>query len=146
MTNYHNKMDLLVEDLNYYKYRGYKIIILSGTEERGLRLQKNLQDLGVEATFLDDRKGEIKSSQLFITTGSIQGGFEYSSIKLVVISDKEIFGAQKKKRKKSKKKQGEKIVNLADLAIGSYVVHENHGIGRYEGIEQLDIQGVKRII
>ena len=144
MTNYHNKMDLLVEDLNYYKYRGYKIIILSGTEERGLRLQKNLQDLGVEAIFLDDRKGEIKSSQLFITTGSIQGGFEYSSIKLVVISDKEIFGAQKKKRKKSKKKQGEKIVNLADLAIGSYVVHENHGIGRYEGIEQLDIQGVKK--
>ncbi len=52
---------------------------------------------------------------------------------------------KRKREKKSKKKNKEKkIVNLADLAIGSYVVHENHGIGRYEGIEQLDIQGVKK--
>lgn len=144
MTNYHNKMELLVEDLNHYKYRGYKIVILSGTKERGLRLQKNLQDLGVEGSFIDGREGEIKSNQLFITTGSVQGGFEYSSIKFVVISDKEIFGAQKKRRGKPKKRKGEQIINLSDLTIGSYVVHENHGIGRYEGIEQLDIQGIKK--
>ncbi len=144
MVNYHNKMELLVEDLNHYKYRGYKIIILTGTEERGLRLKKNLMDLGVMGNFINGREGEISSGQLIITTGSIQGGFEYPSIKLVVISDKEIFGAQKKKSKTTKKKRGDKIINLSDLTIGSYVVHENHGIGRYEGIEQLDIQGIKK--
>ncbi len=144
MTNYHNKIDLLVEDINHYKYRGYKIIILSGNEERGLRLKENLQEFSVETSFSIDRSGEIKSGQLFITTGSVQGGFEYSSIKLVVISDREIFGAQKKKTKISKKKSGQKLINISDLQVGAYVVHESHGIGQYQGIEQLDIQGIKK--
>ncbi|MDR7870949.1 MAG: transcription-repair coupling factor [Tissierellaceae bacterium] len=144
MTNYHNKMDLLVEDINYYKYRGYKIIILSGTEERGIRLKENLLEFGIDSTFSMHRTEEIKSGQLFITTGSVQSGFEYSSIKLVIISDREIFGAQKKKSKISKKKSGQKLINISDLVVGSYVVHETHGIGQYEGIEQLDIQGIKK--
>lgn len=144
MTNYHNKMDLLIEDINHYKYRGYKIIILSGTEERGSRLKQSLQESGIECTFSIDRALDIKSGQLFITTGSVQGGFEYSTIKLVVISDREIFGAQKKKTKTRKRKSKEKVLNISDLVIGSYVVHESHGIGKYEGIEQLDIQGIKK--
>ena len=143
-TNYHNKINLLVEDINYYKYRGYKIIILSGTEERGIRLKENLQEFEIESTFKSDRDGEIKSGQLFITTGSVRSGFEYSNIKLVIISDREIFGVQKKKTKSTKKKSGEKLINLSDLTVGSFVVHENHGIGQYEGIEQLDIQGIKK--
>ncbi|MFY9613720.1 MAG: transcription-repair coupling factor [Tissierellaceae bacterium] len=143
MTSYHNKLDLLVEDINHYKYRGYKIIILSGTEERGRRLRDNLQDLGVSSTFTTDRAEEIKSGQLFITTGSVANGFEYSTIKLVVLSDKEIFGAQKQKTR-TRKKSKDKLLSIADLTVGSYLVHETHGIGRYEGIEQLDIQGVKK--
>lgn len=142
--DYHNQIELLADDLNYYKYRGYKTIILSGSEERGLRLQKNLEDLDVISTFSKDKTEKLQSNQIFITPGSVESGFEYSSIKLMVISDKEIFGVQKKRQKKTKKKRGEKIVSLSDLEIGSYVVHEEHGIGRYEGIEQLDIQGVKK--
>src|SRR5699024_9507221 len=95
-TNYHNKVDLLAEDIEDYKYRGYKIIILAGTEERALRLQKNLREFKVESSFSKDRSEEIKSGQLFITTGSVQDGFEYSDIKLMIISDREIFGAQNK--------------------------------------------------
>ncbi len=143
-TPYHNKMGLLVEDLKHYQYRGYKIIILSGTEERGLRLQESLGDLDIRASFYKEREEEIKSGQIFISPGSIEDGFEDSAIKLIVISDKEIFGSQKKKRTRLKRKKGEKIVNLNDLEVGSFIVHENHGIGRYEGIEQLDIQGSKK--
>ena len=137
-------MDLLVEDLNHYKYRGFKIILLSGTEERGLRLKETLDDLNFEISFSPDRDGAIKSNQAIITPGSIHGGFEYSDLKLIVISDKEIFGAQKKKLKRRKKDKNKETINLGDLEIGSYIVHENHGIGRYEGIEQLDIQGIKK--
>lgn len=143
-NNYHSKMELLLEDLNHYKYRGYKIILLSGTEERGMRLKKTLEDLDFIASFSEDRNGEIKSNQAIITPGSINGGFEYSNLKLIVISDKEIFGAQKKKLKRIKKEKDREVINLGDLEIGAFIVHENHGIGRYEGIEQLDIQGVKK--
>ncbi|HZK33011.1 MAG TPA: transcription-repair coupling factor, partial [Tissierellaceae bacterium] len=77
MQSYHNKMELLSEDLNHFKYRGYKTIILSGTEERGKRLQKTLLEMDIEASFLDNKDEKIKSSQIFITTGSIKAGFEY---------------------------------------------------------------------
>lgn len=143
-TNYHSKMDLLVEDLNHYKYRGYKIILLSGTKDRGLRLKKALDDLKFEVSFLEKRDSQIKTGQAVITPGSIHGGFEYSNLKFLLISDKEIFGAQKKKLKRGKKAKKKEAINLGDLEIGSFIVHENHGIGRYEGIDQLDIQGIKK--
>lgn len=100
--------------------------------------------MDIEASVILDRNCEIKSSQVFITPASINGGFEYTQLKLIVISDKEIFGVGKKKAKKLKKKDPDKIINLADLKVNDYVVHENHGIGIYEGIEQLNIQGVKK--
>src|SRR5699024_6584584 len=51
---------------------------------------------------------------------------------------------QKKKRKSQKIRKDKNIIDLANLDAGSYIVHENHGIGRYEGLEQLDIQGIKK--
>lgn len=142
MTKYHNKMEILKEDLDYYKYRGYKIIILMGSKERGIRLVETLEEFSVESTFVEDRSTEIKSNQIFITKGNIQGGYEYPALKLMVLSENEIFGVQKKSPRKKAKKSKNKTITLSDLNIGNFVVHENHGIGRYEGIEQLDIQGV----
>jgi len=144
MQPYHNQMELLKDDLNHYRYRGYKIVILSGNEERAERLRNTLSSMDIEASVMIDRDCEIKSSQVFITPASIHGGFEYNQIKFIVISDKEIFGVGKKKARKVKKKDPDKVINLSDLKINDYVVHENHGIGIYEGIEQLNIQGVKK--
>lgn len=144
MQSYHNKMELLKEDLTHYKYRGYKIIILSGTEERGKRLHEILLNMNIESSFMDSKEEVIKSSQIFITAGSIKGGFEYPDIKLIVLSDKEIFGAAKGKKRKGSKKKTKNHISLVDLNVGDYVVHENHGIGRYEGVEQLNIQGIKK--
>lgn len=142
--SYHNKMEILKEDIDHLKYRGYKIIILSGTDERGERLQQTLSDLGIDSSFINDRDAEIKSSQVFITPGSVHGGFEYPDLKLIIISDKEVFGAGKKKSRKISKKSKGKAISFSDLNVNDYVVHENHGIGRYEGVEQLDIQGIKK--
>ena len=144
MQSYHNKMDILKDDIDQFKYRGYKIIILSGTRERGKRLEQILGDMNLPSTYVENTEMEIKSSQIFITPASIQGGFEYPDLKLVVISDKEIFGSGKKKSRKSSKKSSGKSISFSDLYVNDYVVHENHGIGRYEGVEQLDIQGIKK--
>ncbi|MFA5577697.1 MAG: CarD family transcriptional regulator, partial [Tissierellaceae bacterium] len=144
MQSYHNKMEILKDDLEHFKYRGYKIVILSGTEERGRRLKDSLLSMGIEANLMTNRAVDIKSSQLYITPGSIFGGFEYPNLKFLLISDKEIFGAGKKRSSKQKKKDPARVISLSDLKVDDYIVHENHGIGRYEGIEQLNIQGVKK--
>lgn len=144
MQSFHNKIDFLVEELNHYKYRGYKTIIFSGTEDRGKRLEEALKEKGIECIYIYDNERAIKSSQVFIISGSINKGFEYSAIKFVLISDKEVFGTNRKQASKPFKKNTKKVTDFSDLKIGSYVVHENHGIGQYLGVEQLDIQGIKK--
>lgn len=144
MQSFHNNMEILKEELEHYKYRGYKVIILAGTEQRGKILHDHLMDLGLECSYVDDNNREIKTSQVFITTGSITRGFEYSDIKFAIISEGEIYGTYKERAKGAKKKAKESTISFSDLNIGDYVVHENHGIGQYKGIEQLNIQGVKK--
>ncbi len=73
-----------------------------------------------------------------ITTGSLHRGFEYPLIKFVVISEGDIFGAEKtKRRKKRKAVDGKNIQSFTDLNVGDYVVHENHGVGLFKGIEKI---------
>ncbi len=143
---YHGKLDLLKEDLDRYLYKGYKIIVMAGTPDRGKRLKETLMDIGIVSDFYGSREKTIQSGQVFIAEGSLKAGFEYEEMKLAVITDKEIYGAGKKKtRKKSKrlKDSGEKL-QFSDLNESDYIVHENYGIGQYLGVSQLAVQGVKK--
>ncbi|WIV13039.1 transcription-repair coupling factor [Proteiniborus sp. MB09-C3] len=144
MQSFHNKIEILSDELKHFKYRGYKTIILSGTKERGIRLAQNLLENNIECSYVDDASREIKSGQVFITAGSISRGFEYSNLKLAIISDKEVFGTYKKARSVKTRKDTAKIASFTDLNIGDYVVHETHGIGKYVGVEQLTVQGVRK--
>ncbi|MTI71271.1 MAG: transcription-repair coupling factor [Firmicutes bacterium] len=144
MQGFHNKIDLLKKELDDLKYKGYKVIILSGTEDRGKRLVKSLMDRKIDASFVLDKDRDIKSSQVVVTSGTISKGFEYPNIKFAIISDKEIFGTYKKKRQRKARKDSKKINSFSDLKVGDYVVHENHGIGKYVGIEKLKVQDVKK--
>ena len=144
MQSFHNKMEILKEELEHYRYRGYKVIIFTGTEERGKKLEKTLMDLGVESIYVEDSNRDIRSSQIFITPGSIKTGFEYTDIKFAFIGEREIYSSVKGRAKRKKRKVKEDAVSFSELNPGDYVVHENHGIGRYEGTEQLDIQGIKK--
>ncbi len=144
MQSFHNKIEILADELKHFKYRGYKTIILSGTKERGVRLAQSLLESDIECSYVDDSSREIKSGQVFITSGSISRGFEYSNLKFAIISDKEVFGTYKKTRPTKTRKDTAKIASFTDLNIGDYVVHESHGIGKYIGVEQLTVQGVRK--
>lgn len=147
IPTYNSKMNVLVEDLNRLRYNGYKVILAVNSSDRCKKLHEDLFNLGLEATISKSRNIEIKSSQIVIIPANISKGFEYKSIKFQVITDNEIIGVNKrisKKSKKKKNKDGQKIESFLDLKIGDYVVHENSGIGRYTGIEQILVDGVKK--
>ncbi len=146
MPTFNAKLDVLVEELNRLKYNGFKIILATNTLERAKKLSKDLLDLGLETTVSRKRDIEIKSSQIVITPAQISSGFQYKSIKFVVITDNEMIGVHKRvsKTKNKKKKKGQKIESFLDLNVGDYVVHENSGIGRYTGIDQITVNGIKK--
>ncbi len=62
----------------------------------------------------------------------------------MVISESDIFGQEKKKKKKRKTYEGKKIQSFSELSVGDYVVHENHGLGVYRGIEKVEVDRVAK--
>ena len=145
VATFNAKTNELAEELNRLKYNGYKVILATNTFERAKKLQQDLMDLNIEAIISQNRDIEIKSSQIIITSGRISSGFEYKSIKFAVITDNEMIGVHKRiSTNKKKNKKGTKIESFLDLKIGDYVVHESSGVGRYTGIEQIALNGIKK--
>ncbi len=142
--SFHGKMDIFIEEVKRWKYKGYKTILLCGSMERGKYLEDTLRNQQVETIRIEDGHHTIFSGQTFIVQGSLTKGFEYHGNKFLVITEQEIFGTVKRKKTPSKKKDARPIKSFMDLNLGDYVVHENHGIGKYIGIEQLKVQGAKK--
>ena len=80
---------------------------------------------------------EVKPGEIMAAYGYASEGYEYPMLKFVVISESDIFGRKKEKEKTAKMYEGQRIQDFAELKPGDYVVHENHGIGVYKGIEKI---------
>ena len=141
---YNNSFDLLVKDLTRYKKNGYRVILLSGSRTRAKRLAEDLMAEELNAFYSEDFDHEVKPGEIMTGYGKIKKGYEYPLLKFAVISESDIFGSEKKKRKKKKTYEGRKINDFNELSIGDYVVHENHGLGIYKGIEKVEVDKVTK--
>ncbi|MDB5052391.1 MAG: Mfd [Bacilli bacterium] len=132
MQNFHGQMNLLKSEMDRWKKTGYKVLLLTNGEERMERIKRILQDYQIEEPML--------------LNGNLQSGFELPSIHLVVITEGEIFSQKQRKARKMDKKieNAERIKNYQELKVGDYVVHINHGIGKYVGIGTLEINGMHK--
>ncbi len=142
VSPYHNSFEVLVKDLRYYKKSGYRVLLLSGSRTRAKRLAEDLGAYGLTAFYTESPEREIQPGEIMTFYGRVLKGFEYPFLKFVVISESDIFGAEKKKKKRTKKYEGQKIQDFADLKVGDFVVHENHGMGIYKGIEKVEMDHV----
>lgn len=144
MHSFHGKLDLLADDLKFYKSSGYKVVMLSSNLERGKLLRNSLIGYGLEIPIIEDEEYDIPEGGVLIYPGTISKGFEYVDAKFALISDVEIFGQSRRSKKSLKVKNSGRIKNFTELTVGSYVVHVNYGIGKYEGIEKITVDGVTK--
>lgn len=142
---FQNRVDLFCEELQYLKKEKYKILILAGAQTRCERLVKELFERGIESAYVPDlNQISIEKGSIIVSHGRLSKGFQYQHINFVVFSDKELFGEASKKKLKKKKKKGVAIESFTDLKVGDYVVHDNHGIGVYRGLEKIAVDGVHK--
>ncbi|MDN5332513.1 MAG: hypothetical protein PWP45_1738 [Tepidanaerobacteraceae bacterium] len=145
ITSFHGKADLLAEEINELKKKGYRMVILSGTGERGIHLKRAFEEKGLDAVFSGSLEEEPLPGQVVITPGSVEKGFQIPEIKFALISDLDVYGQPKiRARKPRVRPGGKKVASIEELSAGDYVVHVSHGIGRYLGIETLEVDGQKK--
>lgn len=140
---YNNSFELLVKDLKRFKKEGYQVILLSGSRTRAKRLAEDLREYELNSFYTDDMERVVQPGEILAAYGNARKGYEYPLIKFVVISESDIFGKEKKKKKR-KVYEGKKIQSFSELAVGDYVVHENHGLGVYKGIEKIEVDKVTK--
>ncbi len=141
-VNFHGKVEYLYEDLERWSKEKYTAVILTTSAVKGENLAGSIREKGIACKFQSDKK-DFEEGGVTVLEGELKKGFEYPEMKFVVISDREIFNA-KKSRTRRKDKNTERLKSYTDINPGDYVVHRSHGIGRYEGIEKMLINGITK--
>ena len=141
---YKSHFDMLLKDLAAYRKKGYRIAVLSGSRTRAGRLASDLRDNDIPAIYTDDPLRELVPGETVCMYGALRTGFEYPTLKYVVISESDIFGAGERKKRRTAKYKGDKITDFAKLKAGDYVVHVDHGVGIYRGIEKVEADKVTK--
>ena len=144
-ANYNNSFEALVQDLARLKSKNYRVIILSPSATRGKRIAANLRDNECMAHYSEDRFHKVKPGEVWVTLGRISEGYELPQAELCVISEGSIFTRRElRKRGKLPKYKGDRIASFDDVSVGDYVVHQNHGVGIYRGLDTVKNDGKVR--
>ncbi len=139
VNSYQNGFEMLIKDLKRWRKEGYRVVLLSASRTRASRLAGDLREYDLLAYCPEDAGRPVKPGEILVTYGKLHKGFEYPLIKFVVITEGDMFGTdQKKKKRRRYHYEGKKISSFSDLSVGDYVVHENHGLGIYRGIEKIE--------
>lgn len=140
---YNNSFEMLTRDLKRLKRNDYRVVLLSGSRTRAKRLAEDLRDNDLSSFYSEDLEREVKPGEIMVAYGYVTEGYEYPLLKYMVIAETDIFG-RKKRKKRRKIYEGQKIHDFAELHVGDYVVHENHGLGIYQGIEKITVDKVTK--
>ena len=140
---YNSSFDTLTTDLKRLKRNGYRVVLLSGSRTRAKRLAEDLRDYNLSSYYSDDMDRTVEPGEIMTAYGYVAEGYEYPMLKFTVISETDIFGRVKKKKKR-KVYEGRKIQSFSELKPGDYVVHENHGLGIYQGIEKIEVDRIAK--
>ena len=158
----------LEERINEYVQNNKKVVILAGDKEnttKVLRALNNASEIladknatnqkndlpnvrkfsGNQVAYADSLDNvNLKQGEVVVCEGALTTGFEDKDTNLVVLSSDEFFYKNVKRKKVSDTfKNAEKIV-FADLKVGDYIVHKNHGIGIFTGVNTIKVDGITK--
>ena len=115
-------------------------VVLAGTDKAAKNLVENLKNDGFNAEYTAELP-KAERGRLYVMSGALSAGFELPGEKFFLITYGQAAYRPEKKRTK-RKKEGQEIYSLSELAAGDYVVHSVHGIGVFSGVRKIETHGV----
>ncbi|MCA0972712.1 transcription-repair coupling factor [Halobacillus litoralis] len=144
MQEFHGQMNLLKTEMDRWEKQDFSVLIFAPDDKRAERIESVLRDYDMEAV-ISKESVTLPLVKPTIVIGNMSNGFEFPMHHLAVITEKELFKKRKAKpKRKQKMSNAERIKNYQELKVGDYIVHANHGIGKYLGIETLEMNGTHK--
>lgn len=131
--SFNKKFDLLIENLNHNHQDGYTNYIFCATDQQAKRFHDIFEEV--------DQEVHYKTIVFPLFQGFID-----DNLKLVCYTDHQIFERYHKFHLKNgyAKKQAITLKEITKLEIGDYVTHIDHGIGKFGGLQKIDVEGKKQ--
>ena len=143
LSSWSGSLQLLEQDVRPALENNYTVCVMAGTEKAARTLTEDLKNEKVRAVFHGEMPEEFVKGHVNVIPGGLSAGLDYPSGKFMLVTHANA-SQKKKKTLRAKHKAGESIGSLEELQRGDYVVHSSHGIGVFEGIHKLDMQGIKK--
>ncbi len=143
----------LAASLSEWTFQGRRVVIVSHTPSQQERLATLLRPYGIAFDRSEEPHGALASlagpaagplqrrEPLHLIRGSLSAGFESRASGLVVLTEEEVTGARRRRVQREAPRLENLLTSLQDLAPGDYVVHAQHGIGKFRKLEHLVVGG-----
>ena len=144
VTEFHGQLEFFAKECKRLKENGVTVFVTVSSVEARNNLANYLEESGVTVAF-PTTIDEIREGSIHLVYERLPLGFELLEPNIVVYTDYEVHTKRKKQTAyKSNFKEGKKIKDYNELKLGDYVVHVQHGIGQYIGIETLETNGARK--
>lgn len=144
MQRFFGQMPNLKAEVNRYNQEKATVIVMVNDEKRLTKVSDTLTDFQMDP--IQTNINEIQPGRFQIVVGKFTEGFEIPLANFVIITESELFRRVTERKKPTRIRHqtftnAERIKNYTDLKKGDYIVHVNHGIGRYDGMQTMEVDG-----
>lgn len=143
MPQFFSQMPLIKSEMERFEKQQMTVVVVVFDKKRAEKVSQTFSDFAIHnsVTTLD----KLQESAVNIVIGSIHNGFELPQEKIVFLNERELFNkVTKTVAKRQNLTNAERLKSYSELTKGDFVVHVNHGVGKYVGMETMEIAGVKQ--
>lgn len=145
LESYRGDSARAVEDLRGWVATGDRVVLLAEGHGSVQRLVEELADAGVPVTSVEDLPGAPQPGVVTVTQGRLIHGFSLPDAALTVLTETDIVGQRSSTRDMRRlPSRRRRTIDPLSLSAGDYVVHEQHGVGRYVDMVQRTVGGAER--
>lgn len=138
-----SQMPLIKTEIESYQKNRQTVVLQADNPKRARQISQTMAEFGMDIPVVNAT--DISEQQTQIIVGSFTSGFTLPNNNLVYLTEHELFNKTTHHNRQIKTlENAQRLRNYTELKPGDYVVHVNHGIGRFEGIKTLENNGIKR--
>src|SRR5438132_936032 len=130
------RFNQLTAEIARWRVEGFRVRLTAADERQAEHVRQILREHQVEAEIATSFEG---SQTLAIVVGECSTGFAIPALGVIVLPEGEVFGSRRRSLRRPKYQRGAALTAFTDLAPGDIIVHEDHGLGRYLGLQTMKV-------